>query len=209
MLRAGGRLWGWVTLRATLRAGGRLWGWLGHAQGWGQAVGLGRAQGHAQGWGQAATTAGAHGAGPSDGAWPRASQEVVSGSDLVTVTRVSHGPVMARQARGEVAGLEAELGVSLGVTAEAVHSRSWGCKWNTAQRQGRRAHPCWGLGLLSPQHLCLRTPSSVLPKLVQGTSSQTHRSGKDILKALSPVPIQTRALYRVFQTAETGVYIFK
>lgn len=27
----------------------------------------------------------------------------------MTVTRVSHGRVMARQARGEVAGLEAEL----------------------------------------------------------------------------------------------------
>ena len=46
------------------------------------------------------------------------------------VTRVSHGPVMAGQVRGGVAGLRPGLHVSLGVKARismavALHRHSW------------------------------------------------------------------------------------
>lgn len=74
------------------------------------------------------------GQGHGDDAGPRSSPEVTSGSGLVTVTRVSHGPMMAGQARGVVARLRPGGDVSLGVKARisvavAVHRQSWGCIW--------------------------------------------------------------------------------
>lgn len=101
------------------------------------------------------------GQGRDDGAGPCSSQEVMSGSSLVTLTRVSHGPVMADRP-GEVAELEAKLGVSLGIKAEAGHRQSWGCSWgcNGAQPMAQPALKCSSQGKegspsLRPVALCL------------------------------------------------------
>lgn len=64
------------------------------------------------------------GQGRNDGGGPWSRQEAMSGSGLVAVTRVSHGPVMARQAK---------LGVSLGIKAEAEWGCLWACNWSRAQ----------------------------------------------------------------------------
>jgi len=97
------------------------------------------------------------GQGHGDDAGPRSNHEVMSGPGLVAVTGVSHGPMMAGQARARVAGLEPGCDVSLGVkarisTAVAMHRHSWDASGArpsetdslclTAAPRGGRGGPC-------------------------------------------------------------------